>query len=583
MAAELKVGIGVDATGLDTGLGKAETQLKGFGKSVATETKKVGASFQGMSRVLQDAAFGPGAIANNLSALGDDFKQLSQTAKESGQSIGKTLVQSLTGAGGLNLALGGLTLGLSLASFGLSAWERAFGSANKEVKKGTDELKEYVDNLDAVTQAQLKGTQSAQTELANLNILFHAYQNANLPLKTRKEAYSQLQEQYPSYFGNLKFEKEASDKTTASYNSLTQSILATARARAASELIAQKGKEKLVLELKYNESLEKQASLQNQINALTAKWNKTHEDAVEIIELQGKLGEERNNEINISNALAVQYNKLSIDQLKLEKFINGELEKGGKLIDDNKDKSAEATEARIKDFKKITDQVGLGLTPIDTSSIFNVDFNRFNGLLRNLGDDIKTPDFKFLDPTKLLSQANKNLDIWKQGIADKFTTDIGPFLERSIEGALSGIGEALGNALANGGNVIEAVGMSLLSSLGKVLVQLGEMAIGVGITIGAIKKALQSLNPVVAIAAGVALIALGTVVGSAAKGLGNSMGSGGSSNASVAVPRGFQASAPSGFSGSSAQSQLIPTTTIKGSDIVIAYNRQTSLNTRQGV
>jgi hypothetical protein len=78
-----------------------------------------------------------------------------------------------------------------------------------------------------------------------------------------------------------------------------------------------------------------------------------------------------------------------------------------------------------------------------------------------------------------------------------------------------------------GDNVMEALGASLLGTLGGILVQLGEMAIGVGIGLEAIKKALSTLNPYVAIAGGAALIALGALFSAGARKLGNSMGGSG--------------------------------------------------------
>ena len=51
-----------------------------------------------------------------------------------------------------------------------------------------------------------------------------------------------------------------------------------------------------------------------------------------------------------------------------------------------------------------------------------------------------------------------------------------------------------------------------LSVLAGGLIQVGELAIATGIAILGIKKALETLNPYVAIAAGIALIALGSFV-----------------------------------------------------------------------
>ncbi len=91
------------------------------------------------------------------------------------------------------------------------------------------------------------------------------------------------------------------------------------------------------------------------------------------------------------------------------------------------------------------------------------------------------------------------------------------------------IGKALGN-LASG--VSSNLGGELLGTLGSIAVEVGKMAIGIGIGIGGIKIALESLNPAAAIAAGVALVALGTYFSNQSQAIGGSMGGGGSGGGS---------------------------------------------------
>lgn len=116
---------------------------------------------------------------------------------------------------------------------------------------------------------------------------------------------------------------------------------------------------------------------------------------------------------------------------------------------------------------------------------------------------------------------------FKKGLKDmadnaKGTTETikGTFLDFTgvVQGALSGIGQAMGNAIGGGENF----GRALLGVLGGVLVQLGEMLITAGLGIEGFKAALKSLNGFVAIAAGVALVAIGTAVGASIKKLGSS-------------------------------------------------------------
>ena len=73
----------------------------------------------------------------------------------------------------------------------------------------------------------------------------------------------------------------------------------------------------------------------------------------------------------------------------------------------------------------------------------------------------------------------------------------------------------------------QSLGASLLGSLGSIMIELGQMAIGIGLGLKSIKLALATLNPFVAIAVGGALIALGSMFASGSRKLSQSMGSGG--------------------------------------------------------
>jgi tape measure domain-containing protein len=83
-------------------------------------------------------------------------------------------------------------------------------------------------------------------------------------------------------------------------------------------------------------------------------------------------------------------------------------------------------------------------------------------------------------------------------------------LSEAAAGALTGLGEALGNAMAGIGGLAGNMGEVLGGAFSQLLIDVGKAAIKIGAAIAGIKKALESLNPAVAIAAGVALVGLGT-------------------------------------------------------------------------
>ena len=111
--------------------------------------------------------------------------------------------------------------------------------------------------------------------------------------------------------------------------------------------------------------------------------------------------------------------------------------------------------------------------------------------------------------------------------AAQFNQSVGQIISGGLSNLASGIGSALGNAISTGGNLAGSLSKVILGSIGGMAVQLGKLAIGIGITLAKIKTAFKSLAPGVAIAAGIALVALGSVFKNKAASIGG--GGGGSS------------------------------------------------------
>lgn len=143
-----------------------------------------------------------------------------------------------------------------------------------------------------------------------------------------------------------------------------------------------------------------------------------------------------------------------------------------------------------------------------------------------------------------------------------------------VTSGLSGIGYALGSAISGSQNL----GDALLGVLGGVLVQLGEMLIAAGIGVEAFKESLKSLNGYVAIAAGVALVALGAAISGSIKNLGSKAGGGGSSRSG-----GFSDSANNWTTNGSMQDSAPKlVTVIKGQDlwVMLSNYQKGNIHTR---
>jgi len=96
-----------------------------------------------------------------------------------------------------------------------------------------------------------------------------------------------------------------------------------------------------------------------------------------------------------------------------------------------------------------------------------------------------------------------------------------------------GIGQSLGKALASGGSLSQKLSKVVLTTVGNMASQLGKLAIGIGIGVKGIVTALKSLNPAVAIAGGIALVALGAFASAQAGKIGDGGGGGGGGGATA--------------------------------------------------
>jgi hypothetical protein len=120
--------------------------------------------------------------------------------------------------------------------------------------------------------------------------------------------------------------------------------------------------------------------------------------------------------------------------------------------------------------------------------------------------NLKFPDFGNLQanlvaPMQQVQQAVKSI-----------TIDIAETLESALEGVASSFAE-IGGAMLGGAEGMRGWGTQLVgNAFGDMLISLGKVAIQTGISIEAIKVAFKTLGGVGAIAAGIALIALGSAI-----------------------------------------------------------------------
>jgi hypothetical protein len=178
-----------------------------------------------------------------------------------------------------------------------------------------------------------------------------------------------------------------------------------------------------------------------------------------------------------------------------------------------------------KEFKLPKPEIPNADTSFDTPSLDNslVGLKSQLAYFENLRDELSTTgqQYKAFDDTisglQLQIKTIEGVDAAKEQIAELGTAAVTLQEEfnNAIEGVLEGFAAGIGEAIAagfNSGDLLKSFSGLIFSTLGNMLMQLGKIAIATGTAVEAIKKSLTGLKGFGAIAAGVALIALGSIV-----------------------------------------------------------------------
>jgi len=297
-----------DTSSLETASGKTVAALGKVQKS----SSQAGSALMDFGRIAQDAAFGPMAIANNITPFLESLQRLKVQAKETGTSVKTQLMGALTGGAGLGVAFSLITAAVGFASMGLSAWTR-------KTQEAKEKAKEYAETLDDVRAAHLKGAQAAQEELVNAQHLYQATQNTTLSYQERKKAVDALQQQYPQYFANLKDEVIMAGGAQTAYEQLTGAIVASARARAATDKLIDIQKQILELSEKQAEATRNEEEAYRNVQKAQELYRKVQNE-------NAQLGQSAIGYIDMINSAQKKYNasiqettKLKTEELALQK------------------------------------------------------------------------------------------------------------------------------------------------------------------------------------------------------------------------------------------------------------------------
>jgi hypothetical protein len=194
---------------------------------------------------------------------------------------------------------------------------------------------------------------------------------------------------------------------------------------------------------------------------------------------------------------------------KTEKFNQDELEKAEKAQKEQTEKSVYYTKERIK--------------AVETEADASIRANRGNYLAQKQALEeaiVKLGVFRMAgiggaEAMLKLDEAITSTKAKLEGLVDpleNFNNSLTNIINDTLQNMAIAIGESLGKMLSGGGGGIKELMNNFLSIMADGLIQVGKLAIRTGLAIEGIKVALKSMNPVLAIAAGIALVALGTYV-----------------------------------------------------------------------
>ncbi|TYP89427.1 TP901 family phage tail tape measure protein [Sphingobacterium allocomposti] len=269
----------------------------------------------------------------------------------------------------------------------------------------------------------------------------------------------------------------------------------------------------------------------------------------------------RNTLSSISHLLSIFLKSIGADELgaRLENWANGlvpvknETQAVSEKVEESTTKitnqtaalnsNAEATKKAgkgVQDYRKELDQLLASWGIYESQiAVINTSFRDFNKLAKNAGASLaefQTIASREWSEKAILSldRILRNMDVdgfespWTIDIPaqvkidadftklnDKLTklkSDLKGFIELDLQNlvgnSVSTMMSAVGDALAQGGNIIDAIGAGIIKSLGGLARSIGEQMIAFGVAGIALKKLM--MNPYLALAAGAALVALGS-------------------------------------------------------------------------
>lgn len=520
---------------------KIEASTKIFGETAKNTEKHIAALEKEMIRLV---ANGMDPANKKIVEMKANYDKLNQSINTSGNSIKKNnqqwtnlalVVQDLPyGFRGIQNNLPALMGGfakmtgpLYLAGSALIAFFAAYEMGLFDALTATNQFAE----------ANKKAIQSVSKEATEIALLVGQYKNSNSTAAERKEIIEDLNRINPQYFGNLNKEKTSIDTLNSAYLAYVNNLGNVIKAKKLEEELTKKIEKRLQFEYEAGIDLLKSGyrnpELINQQNKALKTHNQMLQDEATLAERitslskvviptktkAGKKGKDPILEAQIQEGKDIMYiadkftKEFEDNEEEARKQREKNEEKAGKILISNRENINDALTAINKKFIKDD----LDIIDANTKNALKANKGRYRAqldIIRAAGVELQKERQKALELgadvapiDKALQQNSDQLtaygDRWKQ------TADvINNAIESMIESGITQFAENIGKAFA--GEKVDLFD-GFLTIIAEGFKVIGKALVAYGVAMEAFKEAFT--NPYAAIAAGIALVAIGSFIG----------------------------------------------------------------------
>jgi hypothetical protein len=453
--------------------------------ALTNSTNRANQSLINFGRVVQDAPFGIIGIANNIDPLVNSFQLLRRETGSAGAAF-KALGAGLLGPAGIAIGISSVTS--LLIAFGGSL----FGS-KRAAEESEAALKEYRNTIDDV-KSSVDGLSSAlqfANQLGSLNIQIRGLDDLT---NLREQSIAQR-----DFTFSLVKEKERLEKVR---DEITENTKLSEKDR----LDAIEANAKAIVDI--NKEILSSENTQRLIYAQIALQKKKDRE---------KDGEDfekyANDMIGKARKLASFFNRTTIREIAFDTdprdTLQQQLDKALTFIDQVLNRRQTFS---VKDAFLEFEQVDFAFKKMNFKA--GAAFEDFTKAAKSISDELQKEVERLTKNNPILIRAAAiQLDI--ANMKKKIEADakaLEQLIQQAFTGALEGFATGIGEILA-GGDIQDAFG-GFVNAIGSAIQSLGQHIIGIGVAALSLKKALRFLidKPLLAIAAGVALVAAGAAL-----------------------------------------------------------------------